>query len=308
MQKRPRSNAKQLMSVRVIGILNRRRVDLGILLVFLSVLFANYALAEGRLQQTDNTHDKNYTSKHVNELSNDLSSDRLYTESMQVLGNPRTPIARWNGPIRLAVVGANDEFLEAKILPIFNEISLLIGLQYRVIRHNFVTADEYAQLLRTTPQYDFSLCDKTEPQYCANFIVIISERDSIHDIAISLPLRPVFQQATSTTEDTLCFFSPGITRDREIVRSLVYVPVDLEPAMKLTCLHEEIYQSFGLFGDHTDSYYFSFNNRVEPKVITRYDKWLLSSLYDRTISSTSFSAQVVQQLVNYFRDAVPLVK
>ena len=45
---------------------------------------------------------------------------------------------------------------------------------------------------------------------------------------------------------------------RRISLAVVYVRSDLDPSMLETCLQEEIYQSFGLFGDYTGSTLFSF--------------------------------------------------
>ena len=229
-------------------------------------------------------------------------TNNLLAESIHILGSSRIPITRWNGTVNLAVIGTTDEYIHSKILPVFNEISLLSGIHYQLIAHEFDSADDYAQALATTPQFDLSACDKTSPQICANFVVIISGRKAISNIADTFPLRPVYQRAAKATDDnTLCFFSPGISRSREIVRSLVYVQSDLNESMKLTCLKEEIYQSFGLFGDYTDSQYFSFNNQVKPKSISRYDKWLLTSLYDQSFTAETYAPSVAKQLVEYCR-------
>jgi len=224
----------------------------------------------------------------------------LFKESLHILGSARTPVARWEAPIKLAIIGSVDELMTSRTLKIFNEISLLTGIRYRIIKHRFSEARVYAESLRFTPDYDLSICDSDDSAACANFVVVISDRAAMHDIAMSFPLRQIYQRATSNySKDALCFFSPGISPSRVIVRAMVFVEQILDDAMIQTCLQEEIFQSFGLFGDFTNSRYFSFNNQVEPKSITKYDKRLLSSLYDQSFAPGIFAKPVVKQLVEY---------
>lgn len=218
---------------------------------------------------------------------------------MHVLGGHRTPIARWDGPVRFALVGEIDQAVEATVLSIFSEISLFTGIHIQRIHHEIKTAADYASALAQSPPYDMTICDNSNPGVCANFVVIVSGRTDMNRVAVTLPLRPVYQRATAPSDQVLCFFSPGLARGTEIVRSIVYVDSELDKTMINTCLQEEIYQSFGLFGDYSKSRYFSFNNEVTAKRITPYDKRLLTSLYDRAFPRGTFAAPVASQLSEY---------
>ena len=83
----------------------------------------------------------------------------------------------------------------------------------------------------------------------------------------------------------------------EIRQALVFVRNDLSQDMVRTCLQEEIYQSFGMFNDFTGSRYYSFNNRIEPKVITRYDRALLETIYDSGFRQGAPVFMVVKKLM-----------
>ncbi len=119
------------------------------------------------------------------------------------------------------------------------------------------------------------------------------------NIALSLPLKPVFQQATAQKDSIHCFFSPTVTSNFEITHSIVWVRDDLDVPMLNTCLQEEIYQSFGLFNDFSNSQFYSFNNIVAPKDITSFDKQLLASLYDAAFSPGSSILPIARQLSDY---------
>ena len=232
--------------------------------------------------------------------STDSEGQQLFHESVHILGGRGAPVVRWNRPVHVAIVGAADESLQAYIRSIFNQISLLSGIRYRLVQHNFETAGDYALALSDSPDYELSVCDTVEKSLCANFVVILSDRSSMHQVAAKLPMRPVYQRATAKDDgDLLCFFSPGIYRRLEIVSSIVYVDSDSTESMQRTCLQEEIYQSFGLFGDYSNSEFYSFNNKVQEKQVTVYDKRLLISLYDHAFRPGTMASKVATQVVSY---------
>lgn len=226
--------------------------------------------------------------------------NQLLSQSMHILGGQRRPVARWYEAVRVAIVGPVSGSMSDEIRSIFNEISLLSGIPYSLIQHDVSTAEAYASALLQSPPYDLSVCDHSDPSLCANFVIVLASKAAMNKVTLALPMRAVFQQVTETRDDELlCFFSPGIKHSTEIVRSVVYVQSDIEETMQLTCLQEEIYQSFGLFDDYSDSQYFSFNNVVKEKQITVYDKQLLTSLYDNTFARGTPALPVAQQLVDY---------
>jgi len=240
-----------------------------------------------------------------NSLHAASADKRLHNESVHVLGGARTPVARWYRQVNVALVGEFTATATQKIHSVLDEISLLTGIHYQLVSPDIESVSDYADALKKSEPYDMSLCDTGVPQNCANFVIVMSSREDMSAIAESFPLRPVFQKALQRdtaykgTDETLCFFSPGIARYTEIVSSFVYVDSALDTSMQLTCLQEEIYQSFGLFGDYSESRYFSFNNMVEPKVITPFDKRLLSSLYDLAFPQGTMASVVAQQLADY---------
>ena len=241
------------------------------------------------------------------EYNQDRPKDQLFDEAVQILGGTRIPVLRWYQSINLAVVGTRDPSLNAVIKSIFNDISLLTGIRYRTLSHSLVDPLDYIRALKNTPAYNLSICDSYQTAYCTNFVVIISDRETMHQIAKEFPLRQVYQQATSdkpnsTVQTELtCFFAPGISFSTEIVQSVVYVQDNIGTDLQQTCLQEEIYQSFGLLGDYSNSAYFSFNNQVKPKAITAFDKRLLSSLYDKTFARGTEAVPVARQLSEYCR-------
>ncbi len=242
----------------------------------------------------------------------DSDEGNLFNESMQVLGGGRRPVVRWRSTVRLATIGSVSDALKKNIESIFSEISLLTGIRYHRLEHPFDQVDDYVDALQTSDPYNLSACSVVETEICANFVVIVADRNAMNQIAVAFPLRPVFQKATAvpqkvkgsgenSTDDILCFFSPGISRNTHIVQSIVYVQSDLDTEMMRTCLEEEIYQSFGLFGDVTNSEYFSFNNKVISKQITANAKRLLASLYDNSFAPGTRATPIAKQLSDYCR-------
>ena len=132
---------------------------------------------------------------------------------------------------------------------------------------------------------------------CGNFFVIFADVVEMEAITRAIPLRPVYQKAFSNPQGVKCFFSPFQTGYMEIRQALVFVNKDLPREMVRTCLQEEIYQSFGMFNDYTGSAYYSFNNKIEPKVITRYDRALLETIYDSSFKQGAPVFAVVRKLM-----------
>lgn len=226
---------------------------------------------------------------------------QLGIESIHILGGFRNPVIRWNSVINLAIVGDTDPTTMAQITSVFNEISLLSGIRYTRVGHAYTEPERYLKAIGDSPDHDLTLCDTTKSTQCANFVVLVISQELMHKVAVSLPLRPVFQQASARKDNIYCFFSPNVASNLEIKQSIVWVRSNLEEPLLNTCLQEEIYQSFGLFNDFSDSHYFSFNNIVAPKKITPFDKQLLTSLYDAAFRSGTSTEAVAQQLIDYCR-------
>jgi hypothetical protein len=228
-------------------------------------------------------------------------SEQLMTEALHILGGYRSRGPRWTDTLRVAVVGAADTETIQSIQALFGELSILTGLDYRLLQHQYAQADQYLVAVSNSPRYDLALCNGFKKLECANFVVIVASQPTMHQITLSIPMRKVFQNATLSDEQVACFFSPGVSANGEIRRSIVFVNSSLDSEMLKTCLQEEIVQSFGLFNDYSGSEYFSFNNVVDVKRLTRFDKTLLSSLYDRSLPTGPMAALVVKEVVDYCR-------
>lgn len=244
-----------------------------------------------------------WTSRVDAQVETDVSVDesRLMAESLHILGGVRNRVPRWNDSIRLAIVGVSDAGTTEYIKSLVSLISLYTGLDYKVLRHSYADARQYLVAVTQSPRYDLALCNGYQTLECANFIIIVSSQSTMHQIARSLPMRSVYQTATAGHEQVACFFSPGVSANFEIKRSVVFVNSELDRQMLRTCLQEEVFQSFGLFNDYSDSKYFSFNNIIDVKYLTRFDKILLTSLYDKSNPTGSMARALAQEVVNYCR-------
>lgn len=236
----------------------------------------------------------------VQNANDGQQNNQLLTESLHILGGVRNRVPRWTDPVRIGVVGVTDVKTLQKIRALANQISLFTGLNYRFLQHGFADANQYQIALSNSPSYDLALCNGYQTDLeCANFVIIIATQSTMHQISKTLPMRRIFQKATAGEEDVACFFSPGVSANFEINRSVVFINSNLNQSMRHTCLQEEMVQSFGLFNDYSNSRYFSFNNVVSAKGLTAYDKMLLSSLYDRAHPIGSMAGTIANSLVEY---------
>lgn len=185
------------------------------------------------------------------------------------------------------------------------EVAQLTGLLIGKASDSYANAEDYLQSIRRAGRFSLSDCTDQSARVqeskdltannqaardpsavaagrpaCGNFFVVIADVAEMEAIAKAIPLRPVYQKAFANPDAIKCFFSPFQTGYMEIKQALVFVRRDLSRAMVRTCLQEEIYQSFGMFNDFTGSRYYSFNNKIAPKVITRYDRALLQTIYE----------------------------
>ncbi|OED37125.1 hypothetical protein AB833_24545 [Chromatiales bacterium (ex Bugula neritina AB1)] len=224
---------------------------------------------------------------------------QLAAETIHILGGIRSRVPRWNDTVRMAIIGGTASIDNAIVRSLTNELSLYSGINIEILQHNIADAKLYLYEISNSARYAPSICDRHNQRKCANFVVIISSQSDMNRIARAYPMRPIYQKATNSKEQVHCFFSPGIAPNFEIKRGIVFVNNNLDDQMRQTCLQEEIYQSFGLFNDYTNSTYYSFNNMVEVKKITRFDKMLLSSLYDRAHPPGTLARTIAMQMTEY---------
>jgi len=238
---------------------------------------------------------------------------QVYDEAVHILGGNANVISKWVDDIRLAVIGeaqidmslppatrksttgknrpssepSQETALQGPAVPsaklaydILTDIAVQTDLNLRFVQTGIRDARDYLTVIEQNPAYQLAACAVNDQSVCANFVVLFSDASTMQQLARAIPLRPVYQSALERSNDVPCFFAPFQTRSLEIAQAFVFVREDLSAAMLRTCLQEEIYQSFGLFNDFSRSAYFSFNNVVEPKEITDYDRALLASVYD----------------------------
>lgn|GEM_PF-1838622 len=205
---------------------------------------------------------------------------QLYDEVLHVLGGNANIISRWVGDIRFASVGEANDDVHAMALSTVQRVAQDANLVVVPIQHDVRSATEYLQAVEKTASSDLSICERSNGESCANLVVLFSETNTMRRLADRIPLRSLYAKALDKTSDIPCFFAPFIDGGMVIRQAFVYVSKDLSQQMLRTCLQEEIYQSFGLFNDVSESKFFSFNNVVEPKSITEYDRMLLRQVYD----------------------------
>jgi hypothetical protein len=204
---------------------------------------------------------------------------QVYDEASHILGGNANVISRWVSDINYHIIGTN--WFSEQAASTLAEIALISKLELSASAWVPQTAESYLALLKETPAVQLSSCDGLRDwrSGCANFIIVQTSNVIMQQLAKTIPLRKVYQRSLEGDQSVSCFFSPFVGSRQTIHQAFVYVNENLDEAMLETCLHEEIDQSFGLFNDYTDSVYFSFNNKVEPKSITGYDKELLKIVY-----------------------------
>lgn len=208
---------------------------------------------------------------------------QVYDQAIHILGGNANVISKWVDDIDFAVIGVTSEESQALAHSTLVEVASLTGLSLVPVEHAFSSAQDYLSAVEQAPPFRLAACDVSDATLCANFIVLFADKVTMQALTTAIPLRPVYQRSMSEDQNVHCFFAPFQTRSMEIAQAFVYVRDDLSASMTRTCLQEEIYQSFGLFNDYSGSRFFSFNNVVEPKSITEYDRALLASVYDRRI-------------------------
>lgn len=233
---------------------------------------------------------------HAQALST-AQKNALFSDAVLIMGGNTNLIVRWEKPIRYTVVEDGVSHYDDVIDVIFKDISQLTGITAHRQTSGFASTASYLEALKNSPDYDLSACKLPDGASCTNFVIVLSDQATIHQISRILPLRAVYQYSTASKNRVPCFFAPGVSAQREIKRGFVFVNKNLSKQMMSTCLHEEIYQSFGLFGDVSGTEFFSFNNEVAPKVINSYDKALLQSLYDPSNLPASSVRKIATQMV-----------
>jgi hypothetical protein len=161
------------------------------------------------------------------------------------------PLTRWQGPIRYAVLGTEDD--QEQVDRLMGRIAGLTGMD---IRH--------------------------APEQHANFVVLLMNDGEQRAARLSFPddeSRAFFDGFVSAIFD--CGAIADWSDDEpEITRALVYLHGDLQGLYRRLCFQEEISQSFGLFNDDPTVRPSIFNDDDEFALLTTHDEYLLRILYD----------------------------
>ncbi|MFK7859850.1 MAG: DUF2927 domain-containing protein [Granulosicoccus sp.] len=222
---------------------------------------------------------------------------QIYDQAIHILGGNANVVSKWVDDIHFAIIGEATEESGRLAQSTLAGIARQTGLSLLPVEHTFANAKDYLAAVEQTPPFQSAACSADNSDHCANFVVIFTDATTMFAMTKAIPLRPVYQKSMEDHHDIPCFFAPFQTRAMEISQAFVYVRQDLPQAMIRTCLQEEIYQSFGLFNDFSGSTFFSFNNIVEPKSITLYDRALLASVYDAQIKPGAPVWRVMEQLM-----------
>ena len=226
-------------------------------------------------------------------LSADYSEEELgqiQDQAVHILGGNANVISRWNGPVQYGLItdlSGND--FDTDMDAVFAEIAPLSGLTIR--KKSKQSIKTFIEQIERSSPHQLGSCESNDK--CLNFAVVISDTEAMRQIANKLPLREVYQDAL-LADTAVCFFAP-YERASVIFQSLIFVKNTPDTALMRTCLAEEIYQSFGMFNDYSESEYFSFNNRVQEKRITAADKALLKTVYEFQPGAPVFA--VVKQFI-----------
>jgi hypothetical protein len=232
---------------------------------------------------------------HAEDTLSREQQGQIFDEAIHILGGNVNVISRWEQDVRLRIVGRAGDSSASLAEQTLAEVTGLVDRRYTLATEPAISAEDYLAELQRSPPFTIGECE--EQDRCGNFVVVFASAATMKDIASTIPLRPVYQRTFDRDPTPLCFFSPFQTGYMEIRQALVYVRDDLSTDMLRTCLQEEIYQSFGMFNDAGGSRYFSFNNVVEPKSITRYDRALLQAIYDPAFAPGAPAFRVVKRLM-----------
>ena len=213
----------------------------------------------------------------------ETNTPTLYQQAVHILGGNGNVVSRWHEPIRFVAVGFDTR----------DEVARAIGeaADIATLEVSFPVAvppspKQFAAMLRDTPPYAlWPPCDANDALTCVNFVALRTSVATMREIAAALPLPDVHAKALASDGALPCFFYPFRDGRLRIRQALVFINEQLGPAMRSTCINEEIFQAFGMFGDYTDSRDFSFNNVVAPKSLTQNDRLLLAALYDDKVKA-----------------------
>ena len=207
----------------------------------------------------------------------------LYQQAVHILGGNGNVVSRWHEPIRFVAVGFDDTTLAHHVVA---DAASYAGLDVSFPVEKTGGPGEYLELLKRTPPYAmWSPCGDNQPRACVNFVVLRTDAGTMQKVGDTMPLPAVHLGALAKDPNLACFFYPFRDGRLRIRQAFVFINEALDAPMTATCLNEEIYQAFGMFGDYTGSSDFSFNNVVAPKDITVYDRLLLTALYDERVSA-----------------------
>lgn len=207
-------------------------------------------------------------------------------QAFHILGGNVNVTSRWTKPIRFAVVSQTGDVGNSELArQVIDEVAGITSLPVIFVESEYPSISSYVKALRQSNSYQLLPC--SVPADCANFVVVIADVATMTEVAKAVPLRDVYLKTLAAEREVVCFFSP-FQKASVIHQAMVFVRSDLSQEMISTCLYEEVFQSFGLFNDYTDSEYFSFNNRVVEKSITDYDRRLLEVVYRYPVGSPAF--------------------
>lgn len=232
---------------------------------------------------------------------NQLNKVDIYKQAVHILGGNASVVHKWVSDIRFVSIG--DPELAAFAAEVVKETSEITKLELKLLEPTIRSDDEYISLVKASQLHSLgSECKDKLSFRCFNFVVLFTDFHKMIKLVKLLPLRGIYLEMLNANPPTPCFFVPyQRAREFKIFQAFVFVNKHISWEMKRTCLAEEIYQSFGLFEDYTGSRYFSFNNKVERKLITEYDKALLASLYDPRVRPGTPVNFVVGLFLDRFR-------
>lgn len=245
----------------------------------------NDLLVKGLMRTDKGGPDVPFSSRQLAQNFVDIA---LYDEYANVGGRivaRRSPSAlrRWEIPVRMNV-----------------EFGATVPQEQRNLDRRNIAA--FARRLASATRHPITLSQSTG----ANFTVLVLNEDDrlsygprLQEILPGIP-EPVLRTITKMPRSTFCLvFAFSEEGTHNYTRAIALIRGEHPDLLRLSCIHEELAQGFGLANDSPNARPSVFNDDEEFALLTTHDELLLRMLYDRrlTVGMTEKEARpIVQQI------------
>ncbi|MEM9196316.1 MAG: DUF2927 domain-containing protein [Pseudomonadota bacterium] len=208
----------------------------------------------------------------------------------------RTPsvLSKWTDPVRIRFIFGNS----------------VTASQRRQDRRDVSTL---STRLSSLTGLGISMVTEQTPAPNANFVLIFADRaeraEIAQDIRIANPQAdPAFiASLRDSTPQEICYVNTFRDPDHpgRIVFAVAVIKSETRGLMRLSCLHEEISQAFGLGNDDMRVRPSIFNDDEEFALLTEHDEYLLRVLYHPALSPGMSQSEVRARLPGILAELRP---